>query len=531
MQSTCTRWQTTGRHIAFVVIWATSGATVFAESPTASNDAPKPLPESVTATWVANGAGIGWMRTSAYDGWPTFRTERKPGDVPAFSFGREAWNHGLVTKLPRPQQAFGLDLTHPRVTDSDLEGIGQFENLAALCLLCPKITDDGLKALKGLRALRSLDLAFTQVTGSGLNELKGLERLESLNLSYTRIADAGMKDLKQLKSLRSLDLAFAHVTDDGAKELTGLEHLQSLNLSHTIVTDAGIKHLKDLKSLTLLDLASTQVSDAGLKDLKQIKSLQSLDLSRTEVTESGLAELKDVKGLTTLHTSAKVSPTSEKRISSLGIPRWTDQRLLIGLLAVAVIVVLLATGRRVVWLWALGAFCVGLLFWGSADWTVYYESYMNGRFLMEPRFRLNGIEQVALSAIGGASTALAFSTIYLLAAAGARQLGTKPRTGHTDLDKAALGSALAGLVTGATSLYLGARVGGDLFAHFYFLGTMGLSYWLLASPCLFVCEVAALLLGLSAEPSPSRKAAMTVALCTGPIGLLGLLMVALLILH
>jgi len=417
---------------------------------------------------------------------------------------------------------------HPQVTDADLQGLGQLENVTTLCLRCPKITDAGLKALKGLSALQSLDLAFTQVTDSGLKELIGLERLESLNLYYTHVSDAGIKDLKQLKSLRSLDLAFAHVTDDGVKELTGLECLQSLNLSHTFVADAGTKHLQQLKSLKLLDLAFTRVTDAGLKDLKQIKSLRSLDLSRTEVTDVGLQELTDVKDLKTLHTKVNISPTSEERISSLDSPRWSDQRLLIGLLGVGAIVVLFASKRRVFWLWAVGAFLVGLLFWGFLDWTVYYESYTDGTIAMEPRFRLNGFEQVVLSAIGGSCVAVAFSAVFLLAAAGGRQLGMKSQwTGPSDFDKVALGIAVAGAVMCATSFYLGGRVGGDFWAHYYFLGAIGLSYWLLALPCLFVCEVVALLLSFEAEPSPSRKAAITVALSTAPIGLLGVVMLLL----
>jgi hypothetical protein len=95
-------------------------------------------------------------------------------------------------------------------------------------------------------------------------------------------------------------------------------------------------------------------------------------------------------------------------------PRWSSQPLLMIFLALAVVALLLANIKRALWLGILGMVIVGLLFWGFMDWTVHYESYLAGAFVMEPRFRLTVIEQFLLSAIGGACAAVFFFVAFLL---------------------------------------------------------------------------------------------------------------------
>jgi len=227
----------------------------------------QPLPRELVAALTKAGATVGWMKDD--EGWLLFRqgVEGKPGEVPAFHFGK--WTGGAVGQLPQPQRAFGLSLRGPQVTDA------------------------GLVELAGLKGLQMLDLTGTQVTDAGLRELAGLKGLHTLELGGTQVTDAGMKGLAGLKGLQSLHLAGTRVTDAGLKELSALKALQMLDLQTTRVTDAGLRELAALTGLQTLVLFNTKVMGAGLKELAALKGLKQLGLSNTQVTDAGAAELQE----------------------------------------------------------------------------------------------------------------------------------------------------------------------------------------------------------------------------------------------
>jgi hypothetical protein len=64
--------------------------------------------------------------------------------------------------------------------------------------------------------------------------------------------------------------------------------------------------------------------------------------------------------------------------------------------------------------------------------------------------------------------------------------------------------AIVGVVLSGSSLYLSWRVGGDLWAHFYFASLDRLSLLLLAPATLLVCEIIALVLGITGRSSSWR---------------------------
>ena len=136
---------------------------------------PKPLPAEVVAAWEKAGAEMGWMTVDKYS-FIVFRTggEGKEGEIPAFHFAY--WRMGIVSQLPLPGQAFGLDLASCQsVTDGGLKELAGLTQLRGLRLAsCNGVTDAGVKALAGLTLLRGLDLRDTQVTDECLKELAGL---------------------------------------------------------------------------------------------------------------------------------------------------------------------------------------------------------------------------------------------------------------------------------------------------------------------------------------------------------------------
>ncbi len=170
------------------------------------------MPKTIRAAWENAGAKVGWIKP---DGEWDDANEAKPGEIPAFAF---VIVQGAISKLPVPDQRFGIDLSGTRVTsapanDTDLRELAGLKQLQALKLVATRVTDVGLKELAGLTQLLTLDLSATQVTG--LKELSRLPRLQSLSLNSTKVTDAGLKGLAGLTELQTLCLRRDLVADAG----------------------------------------------------------------------------------------------------------------------------------------------------------------------------------------------------------------------------------------------------------------------------------------------------------------------------
>jgi RNA polymerase sigma factor (sigma-70 family) len=298
---------------------------------------PNPLPDAVVTAWQKAGVTDGWMRSVFWG--MTFHNDPedvKPGDLAAFRLFE--WKAGVLSKLPAPDQAFGICLGNSNVTDAGLKELARFKQLQMLDISLNKITDAGLKNLGALKRLRTLYLTNTEVTDKGLKELVELKQLQCLTLRGTEVTDAGlkelagfdkldtltlsehmtnagMKDLAKLKGLRELDLRSAKVTDAGLKDLAGLEEMQVLLVPQTI-SDTGLKELAKFKQMELLDLSYSRVSDVGMKELAGLSKLKWLDIRDTAVTDHGLMELAALKRLRHVNLSTANKVTA-KAISSL----------------------------------------------------------------------------------------------------------------------------------------------------------------------------------------------------------------------
>ena len=238
---------TTWRYRAALAVLAS--CSLIAGAGADKKETPKPLPPEIVKAWLNAGAQVGWMKDvppqaeGSYEYWAPWREKGEPGAVPAFRFHPE--KQGVLTKLPDPGVAFGLDLHCWSGKDAEVKEFAGLKNLQALniggALL---LTDAGLKELAGLKNLQGLYLFYAPVTDAGLKELAGLKNLHALDLSHTQVMGAGLKGLAGLKSLQALNLAYTQVTDAGLKELPGLKSLQWLNLCGTKVTAAGLAALQ-----------------------------------------------------------------------------------------------------------------------------------------------------------------------------------------------------------------------------------------------------------------------------------------------
>lgn len=166
------------------------------------------------------------------------------------------------------------------VTDADLAGVTNPENIRNLSLGRTSVTDQGLSHLAGCKNLQWLDLTTTATTAEGLKHFAAASGLKQLFLEGTKIADASLPLIAAFKQLEELDLANLAITDDGLTAIANMRTLKVLYLAGSPITDAGLVHLRNLKQLQQLETDRTKITPDGLKKLRaalpKLKSLPSV---------------------------------------------------------------------------------------------------------------------------------------------------------------------------------------------------------------------------------------------------------------
>ncbi len=142
---------------------------------------PARLPEPIVKAWTQAGAQVGWLRKSTGFGFLPASAPPMTGDVACFFIS--PWPNGVVSKLPPPQQPFGLSFNaeDSGLTNASLKELAEFKELQLLDLRNTPVTDAGLKELVGLKGLKTLLYGGSKVTQEGLTELrKALPNCETL---------------------------------------------------------------------------------------------------------------------------------------------------------------------------------------------------------------------------------------------------------------------------------------------------------------------------------------------------------------
>jgi hypothetical protein len=163
-----------------------------------------------------------------------------------------------------------VDLSHSRVTDSDLVHLLAFHHCGQINLSDTQISNAGLTHLRKVAGDRWLDLSRTGVTdvaflfgGSFRTTPAGLK------LSGNRIARVEVPQ-KQWSPLRELDLSDTDIDDGTLASLANMVNLSDLNLCGTNVSDDGLLSLLPREGLTKLNLIDTKVTATGVARLKAL---------------------------------------------------------------------------------------------------------------------------------------------------------------------------------------------------------------------------------------------------------------------
>ncbi|MEP7243858.1 MAG: c-type cytochrome domain-containing protein [Gammaproteobacteria bacterium] len=111
-----------------------------------------------------------------------------------------------LAKIAR--QVYALNLRGAGITDAQLKGFGQFENLAWLRLELNPVTNAGLVPLRQLDKLQYLNLHGTKVSDAGLASLGGLASLRELFLWQTAVTPAAAEQFARAHAGLRIDRGF-----------------------------------------------------------------------------------------------------------------------------------------------------------------------------------------------------------------------------------------------------------------------------------------------------------------------------------
>jgi hypothetical protein len=214
---------------AVVALLATCGLGVVANAQPEPKAAPKALSPQVVKAWRAAGFALGWMKdlppqSDTWGLWQPWREKGEAGAIPAFSSPIGEDVRGVLSKLPDPGTAFGLDFHCGSDAGVTLKEFAKLTNLQSLNIGAVRSGHrrkayEDLKDLAGLTNLRALYLFYMPVTDADLKHIAGLKHLQVLDLSATKVSGAGIKALAGLKDLRWLNLSTPGVTADAMAAL------------------------------------------------------------------------------------------------------------------------------------------------------------------------------------------------------------------------------------------------------------------------------------------------------------------------
>ena len=146
---------------------------------------------------------------------------------------------------------------------SDLEVIGQMNNLRGLSLNGTNLRGTDLRVLESLDDLRWMNLFGAQMDSRDIATLPSFRKLENLNLGSTDLTDDGIRQLVSLDlpSLIVLDLSHNSISDDGMEQLCAKYQLRCLNLyGVSNVTKRSVDAIGRMKSLRLIGIGLSGIS-------------------------------------------------------------------------------------------------------------------------------------------------------------------------------------------------------------------------------------------------------------------------------
>jgi hypothetical protein len=194
-----------------------------------------------------------------------------------------------------------LQLTAPRLTNTEFETLKQLDQLDQLAFAGANVDDQGLAAVSG-HPLSKLHFegAGQPLDGKGLHLFGSAPRLQELMLTKVRLTDDAVLAISRFTRMENLYCRDVDASPDAIAAWTGLTKLKTLSLTRMPVGDPSLDGISRCTHLTRVELSETRVGDAGVALLSAVPSLSVLDLERTVVTDASAEALSNMPKLTWL---------------------------------------------------------------------------------------------------------------------------------------------------------------------------------------------------------------------------------------
>ncbi|MCE9525076.1 MAG: leucine-rich repeat protein [Planctomycetales bacterium] len=256
---------------------------------------------------------------------------------------------------------------HPfpsRVTDEDMQSIGQLRSLEHLNLQIADLSLEGYKQLANLTEIKSITLPSqappgvmgyltkmkleslyfpdsatigelklfqgmttlrylrpsSSIDDEGLKIVAGFSTIDQLNLmDASGITDAGLVNLLEMKSVKQITLPH-QIGDDGLVQLARNQNLEDVSISVVAkVTPRGLQALASLPKLSRVRLPRS-IDDQGLEAFTQCRQLKAVMLPETPLTPKGYQKLQKMKKLEYLNLEQ--ADISAQRLEVLKSLKW-----------------------------------------------------------------------------------------------------------------------------------------------------------------------------------------------------------------
>jgi len=150
-----------------------------------------------------------------------------------------------------------LKLYNSAVTDDDLAGLQNHENLQSLQISENKVTDDGLRRLGTLKSLHTLYVQDTLVTGDSIDWLTQFPALTTLWICQSLVGDAGLVSIASMPHLESLGMNGVAVSISGMQALAeneSIKYLTGVAIDSDVLNHPFLPILGSMQSLGYLHL-------------------------------------------------------------------------------------------------------------------------------------------------------------------------------------------------------------------------------------------------------------------------------------
>ncbi len=279
--------------LTFCIVWASSNG--YGADELVKHKAPD---KDVIKAWKDAGAKYvyaGFYKANSKYYTTASSPEELINPIPAFSF-RDAPKGFSIATLPDPKVPFGISFSYGTDAEEIFKGIGEYENLRALCLSMNGTSDKAIKVISGLKKLEYLDIALSGISDEGMKDLVKIKTLKYLDLSNAEITDKGFFQLGALENLEALVMLpcmpkFPEITGAGLQGLAKSKKLRHLEIWYAKWTDADLAAIKDLTDLEAVEIPSKNLTFGGLKNLLGMKKMKRLDISEIPLAPDEMKQL------------------------------------------------------------------------------------------------------------------------------------------------------------------------------------------------------------------------------------------------